>query len=82
MKQGQFSPLQVEEQVCVIFAGTHGYLDNIEKSRVQEFESEFLRKLHADHADILKTIRETGKLEKDTEEKLKAALDAFAKNFA
>ena len=82
MKQGQFSPLQVEEQVCVIFAGTQGYLDKIAKNRVQEFEAEFLRKLHADHSDILKTIRETGKLEKDTEEKLKAALDAFAKNFA
>ncbi len=82
MKQGQFSPLQVEEQVCVIFAGTQGYLDKIAKNRVQEFEAEFLRKLHADHSDILKTIRETGKLEKATEDKLKAALDAFAKNFA
>ena len=82
MKQGQFSPLQVEEQVCVIYAGTQGYLDKIAKSKVREFEQEFLRKLHADHADILKTIRETGKLEKDTEEKLKAALDGFSKNFA
>ena len=82
MKQGQFSPLQVEEQVCVIFAGTQGYLDKIAKNRVRDFETELLRKLHADHADILKTIRETGKLEKATEDKLKAALDTFAKNFA
>ena len=82
MKQGQFSPLQVEEQVCVIFAGTQGYLDKIAKNKVGHFEREFLRKLHADHGDILKTIRDTSKLEKDTEEKLKAVLDTFTKNFA
>ncbi|MEZ5896535.1 MAG: F0F1 ATP synthase subunit alpha [Parvularculaceae bacterium] len=82
MKQDQFSPLQVEEQVCVIYAGTQGYLDKFAKNKVREFEAEFLRKLHADHGDILKTIRETGKLEKDTEEKLKGVLDVFAKNFA
>ncbi|MAW79115.1 MAG: F0F1 ATP synthase subunit alpha [Parvularcula sp.] len=82
MKQPQFSPLQVEEQVCVIYAGTQGYLDKIAKNKVQEFEAEFLRKLHADHSDILTTIRETGKLDEDTEKKLKDALDAFSKNFA
>ncbi|WP_428407362.1 F0F1 ATP synthase subunit alpha [Hyphococcus sp.] len=82
MKQPQFSPLQVEEQVCVIFAGTQGYLDKIAKNKVQEFEAEFLRKLHADHGDILTAIRTSGKLEKDVEDKLRAALDAFAKNFA
>jgi F-type H+/Na+-transporting ATPase subunit alpha len=82
MKQGQYSPLQVEEQVCVIFAGTQGYLDKFPKDRVQEFEAEWVRKLHADHADILKSIRETGKLDADNEKKLIAALDAFAKGFA
>ena len=51
MKQAQFSPLQVEEQVCVIFAGVRGYLDKVAKARVQEFEKEFLRHLHADHAE-------------------------------
>ncbi len=82
MKQGQFSPLQVEEQVCVIFAGTQGHLDKIEKSKVGHFEREFLRKLHADHADILKSIRETGKLDGDTEKNLTEVLDVFAKSFA
>ena len=82
MKQGQYSPLQVEEQVCVIFAGTQGYLDNIATDKVGAFEEEFLRKLHADHSDILKTIRESGKLDEDTEGKLKSALDDFAKSFA
>ena len=82
MKQGQFSPLQVEEQVCVIFAGTQGYLDGIDKDKVGHFEREFLRKLHGDHADLLKTIRETSKLDDETEKKLIAVLDAFTKSFA
>ena len=82
MKQGQFSPLQVEEQVCVIFAGTQGYLDGIDKAQVGHFEREFLRKLHSDHSDLLKTIRETGKLDDASEKTLTEALDAFSKSFA
>jgi F-type H+-transporting ATPase subunit alpha len=82
MKQPQFSPLQVEEQVCVIFAGVRGYLDKMPKNRVQDFEKEFLRHLHADHAGLLKTIRETAKLDKAEEDKLAAILDAFVKKFA
>ncbi len=82
MKQGQFSPLQVEEQVCVIFAGVKGYLDKIPTKKVGDFEKEFLRKLHADHADLLKAIRDTGKLDESNEKKLEGVLDAFAKQFA
>ncbi len=82
MKQPQFSPLQVEEQVCVIFAGVRGYLDKMPKTRVQDFEKEFLRHLHGEHGGLLKTIRETGKLEKADEDKLAAVLDAFVKKFA
>jgi len=82
MKQPQYSPLQVEEQVCVIFAGVRGYLDKMPKNRVQEFEKEFLRHLHADHAGLLKTVRETGKLEKADEDKLVSILDSFVKKFA
>ena len=82
MKQGQFSPLQVEEQVCVIFAGTQGYLDGIDKDKVDHFEREFLRKLHGDHADLLKSIRVSGKLDDETEKKLTGVLDAFTKSFA
>jgi len=82
MKQAQYSPLQVEEQVCVIYAGTQGYLDKVAKDKVSAFEEEFLRKLHGDHADLLKSIRETGKLDDDAEKTLKDALDTFSKNFA
>ncbi|MEM9170789.1 MAG: F0F1 ATP synthase subunit alpha, partial [Pseudomonadota bacterium] len=82
MKQNQYSPLQVEEQVCVIFAGVRGYLDKIEKAKVGEFEAELLRKLHADHSDVLTTIRDAGKLDDDTEKTLTGVLDAFSKSFS
>ena len=82
MKQAQFSPLQVEEQVCVIFAGVRGYLDKVAKNRVRDFETEFLAHLHSEHADILKAIREEKALSEANEKKLAAALDAFSKNFA
>ena len=82
MKQDQYSPLLVQEQVCVIYAGTNGYLDKIDTKKVGEYEAELLRKLHADHSDILSSISSSGKLDDDTEKKLKDVLDTFTKNFA
>ncbi|MEO1014984.1 MAG: F0F1 ATP synthase subunit alpha [Pseudomonadota bacterium] len=82
MKQPQYSPLLVEEQVCVIFAGVRGYLDKVAKDKVQEFEAEFLRKLKGDHADLLTAIRDGGKLTDELEKQLADILDTFAKNFA
>jgi len=82
MKQDQYSPLLVQEQVCVIYAGTNGYLDKIEKNKVGDYEQELLRKIHADHSDILSSISSSGKLDEDNEKKLKDVLDAFTKNFA
>jgi F-type H+-transporting ATPase subunit alpha len=82
LKQAQFSPLGFEEQTVVIFAGTNGYLDGIEVSRVGEYEAELLSWLHAEHADILSSIRDTKDLGDETKGKLVAALDAFGKQFA
>ncbi|MEO1151016.1 MAG: F0F1 ATP synthase subunit alpha [Pseudomonadota bacterium] len=82
MKQDQYSPLLVEEQVCVIFAGVRGYLDKIPTDKVGAFEEELLRKLHADNDTILNAIRTTGKLDEDNEKKLVEVLDGFAKSFA
>jgi len=81
LKQPQYSPQSVEEQVAVIYAGTRGYLDKIAVSDVRRFETELLSHLHGKHQDILDTIR----IEKDlksVEDRLKAALAAFAENFA
>ncbi len=82
LKQPQYSPLQVEEQVVVIYAGVNGYLDPIPVSDVGRFEEELLRHFRDDQADILSTIKEEKALSDETSNKLKAAVDAFAKNFA
>ena len=82
MKQPQYSPLQVEEQVCVIFAGVRGYLDQVPVARIGAFEEELLRKPHADHSDLLENIRTSKKLSDDDEKKLATILDDFVKKFA
>ena len=82
LKQPQFSPLRVEEQVVVIYAGTRGYLDPLPVSAVGRFEEELLRFMREDHADILDTIRKEKKLSEEIETKLKGAIDRFAKSFS
>ena len=82
LKQGQFSPLKMEEQVVAIYAGVNGYLDPLPVNRVKAFESGLLSKMHASHAGILDAIRTSMDLADDTAAKLKAAVDAFAKAFA
>ncbi|MFP6714563.1 MAG: F0F1 ATP synthase subunit alpha [Alphaproteobacteria bacterium] len=81
LKQSQYSPLPVEEQVVVVFAGVRGYLDNIEVSQVGRFEERLLADLRADHADLLETIREDGEISDGTEETLKTLIDTVRKNF-
>src|SRR5437016_4618708 len=82
LKQPQFSPLKMEEQAVVIYAGVNGYLDPIPVERVRAFEEGLLNLLRTKHADILEDIRKTGDLTSETEKKLKAATDAYAKSFA
>ena len=82
LKQPQFSPMPVEEQVVSIFAGTNGYIDSVAVDRVTEYEAAMLSYMRNEHADVLKTIADTGKFEDDTRDKVKAALDTFAKQFA
>ena len=82
LKQPQFSPLSMEEQVCVMYAGTRGYLDKIEVSSIGRYEEELLRHLHAEKADLLAAIRDTKKLSDESEAALKATLETFTANFA
>jgi F-type H+-transporting ATPase subunit alpha len=81
LKQPQFSPLKVEEQVVVIFAGTRGYLDPLPVPAVPKFEQQLLRLLREDHADILGDIASKKEITADTEKKLVGVLDKFAKGF-
>ncbi len=81
LKQPQFSPLKVEEQVAVIFAGVSGYLDQLPVDKVTDFEEGFLALLRSDHKDLLAEIREKRELTDNIRERLHAAADAFAKVF-
>jgi F-type H+-transporting ATPase subunit alpha len=83
MKQPQYAPLTNAEIVCVIYAGTKGYLDKVDVNRVGEFEAGLLAHLRGKHADVLDFItNEDPKIKGDAEDKIKSALDAFAKDFA
>ncbi len=82
LKQPQYAPQQVEEQVCVLYAGTRGYLDALQVSDVGRYETELLARLHSQHGDLLEAIRAEKTLNAELEAKLKAALDAFSATFA
>jgi F-type H+-transporting ATPase subunit alpha len=82
LKQPQFSPLKMEEQVVVIWAGTNGYLDPLPLARVRAFEQGLLTLVRTQNPDILDDIRKTNDLSDATAGKLKAAVDAYAKSFA
>jgi F-type H+-transporting ATPase subunit alpha len=81
LKQPQFSPLQVEEQVCVIYAGTRGYLDTLPVKAIRRFEDGLLATLRGSNADLLAGIRKEKQLTKELEAQLKNVLDTFAKTF-
>jgi F-type H+-transporting ATPase subunit alpha len=81
LKQAQFSPLKMEEQVAVIWAGTNGYLDALPVAKVKSFEAGILAKLRAE-GTILESIRSSKDLADDTAKKLKEAVESFAKTFS
>ena len=82
LKQPQYQPLPVEEQVVSIYAGVKGYLDTIAASDVTRFEHAFLNEVRANHGDILETVRTEKALSEETEGKLKSLLEDFTKSFA
>jgi F-type H+-transporting ATPase subunit alpha len=86
LKQGQYSPLAMEEQVASIYASTpqtsrDSWIRRYELTDIQRYESEMLDWLRSNHTEILSAIRDTGKFEDNTEQKLIAALDAFGNIF-
>ncbi|CEG09752.1 ATP synthase subunit alpha [Afipia felis] len=82
LKQPQFSPLKMEEQVAVIWAGTNGYLDALPLNKVRAFEDGLLSLLRGKHIDLLNAIRDSKDLSDDSAAKLKSVVDGFAKSFA
>jgi F-type H+-transporting ATPase subunit alpha len=81
LKQPQYAPMPVEEQVVSIFAGVRGYLDALPVERVGAFERQMLAELRASHGDILAAIRNDREIKPETEAKLVAFLDRFSKTF-
>jgi F-type H+-transporting ATPase subunit alpha len=81
LKQGQYSPLKVEEQVVSIFCGVKGYLDNIELSKIKNFESQLLSQIKSDSPEILSNISSTGKLDEANEAKLRTFIEKFKSKF-
>jgi len=82
LKQAQYQPMPVEEQVISIYAGVNGYLDKVAVNRIGAFEEQLLTEARSKHSEILAAIRDSGDLSSETVEKLKGVLDAFAKTFA
>jgi F-type H+-transporting ATPase subunit alpha len=82
LKQPQFSPLRMEEQVCVIYAGVNGYLDPLPVERVRAFEEGLLGLLRSQHAEILAAVRDSRDLDDATGSKLKNVVEKYAKTFA
>jgi len=82
LKQDQFSPMPMEEQVASIFTGVKGYLDNVKVSDITRFEVAFLTEMRNKHKDVLKAIRDEQKISDATEKKLHDILEKFSKAFA
>ncbi|HZG44752.1 MAG TPA: F0F1 ATP synthase subunit alpha [Allosphingosinicella sp.] len=82
LKQGQYQPMPVEEQVVSIFAGVNGYLDDVPTEAVTRFESGLLSHVRSEHGQVLSTIRDTGALSDDTTSSLKQIVGNYAKSFA
>jgi F-type H+-transporting ATPase subunit alpha len=81
LKQDQYQPMPVEEQVAVLYAGTKGLLDSIPVDDIKRFESEYLEFLRASKSDLLSSIKEKKALDDDLENKLQAAVEEFKKSF-
>ena len=81
LKQNRSHPIAVEDQVCIFYAVTHDFLKEVEVRHVAEYEEGLYERMAAQHGDVLEEIRTTGQLSKETEEKLKMALEAYTRDF-
>jgi F-type H+-transporting ATPase subunit alpha len=80
LKQNQYSPLTVAEQVITVFTGVRGYLDDVELDQIKNFEKDILEKIKNEKNEIINTIQTTGKLEKETEDSLVQIIQEYKKN--
>lgn len=81
LKQGQYVPMAIEDQVAVVYTGVRGFLDKLDPSKIGKFEKEFLAHIKASHQDVLDTIAKEGKISDATDDKLKKIVTDFASTF-
>lgn len=82
LKQKQYSPMSVENQVAFIFAGTNGYLDDVPLTKVAEFEENYTSFMQANHQDLLDDIRTSGEISDKLSDALHAAVKSFKQGFS
>jgi F-type H+-transporting ATPase subunit alpha len=81
LKQGQYAPMNVIDQIVSVYAGTAGYLDDLEVNQVRAFEKGLVEHLNASYKDLLEGIRSAGKIEDDAKDRLAGAVAEFKKGF-
>jgi len=81
LKQNQYVPLSVSQQVAIIYAGVNGYMDQIDLNKINEYESGLMDYLSANNQSILDTIASVGKMDEKTENELKSALENYSNTF-
>ena len=79
LKQNQYSPLTVAEQVVIIYSGVKGFLDNIDLNKIKEFENKLLDKIKSDNVELLNSIDTTGKLDENNEQILTKIIEDLKK---
>ena len=80
LKQNQYTPMTVAEQVISVFTGVRGYLDDIELNKIKKFEAGIIEKIKDEKSEIIDSIQSSGKLEKEIEQSLIQIIEEFKKN--
>jgi len=79
LKQDQYSPMTVSEQVISVFTGVKGYLDDVELNQIKKFEKDILEKIKSEKPEIIEAIQSTGKLEEETDKSLSQIIEKYKK---
>lgn len=82
LKQGQYVPMAIEEQVAVVYCGVRGHLDKMEPSKITAFEKEFLAHIKTNEKSLLSTIASEGKISDESDAKLKSIVQSFISTFS
>lgn len=81
LKQGQYVPMPIEDQVAVVYTGVRGYLDKLDPSKIGKFEQGFLQHIKTSHSDLLSAIATEGKISEQTDAKMKTVVSDFFASF-